>query len=887
MTLEKNLQKIIEAYVKIGTHLYHVRAGEIIVTQIDQIYFLAKVTLGDRGELPFPLSEIGTRIFYKKEHQNLKLSQSEYISYMEKDLEMKLEKEKKVEEARRKEQKIAAIQEQFSKDYLYDGKAFVFDKEQVTAIISDNNHTLVSARAGSGKTRVIIGRVLYLLDHLKANEKSICVLAFNKNAAEEIKERLKSKVKRKKDKTSGNLSNIDVKTFHSLAYQYADTTNRILSNDKNKFIKLILEDLKESDPAFQKEVYKFFRKESTQIDKKNFSNPESYYAYIRNMHYQSLKGDTVKSWGEKWIADYLYEHGIDYYYEYEFYPAEIKRDSFNGDYDERINRQRFLDENSYDSRNGMRRKTLKPDFYLTKHNLVWEHWAISEQDSKEEREEFNKSFSIKWEDYQKLMHWKQKFWSSLWRSRLTGDNKYIQSIKNVKKMLETSVLDMNGGREAFEKIIDALLQQEGIIPKHRDQQELILDVWSRSIDRFSSMMSSFIDKYQQMYFDSNDDFMLKIEDYKADERTYAFLKIGLKVLKHYEKILKSHPKPSKFKDFEQYDLDFNQLIAKATQRITAGDVTEEIKDIEHIIIDEYQDFSRLFHCFIASIKKYNPNIKIFCVGDTWQAINRFMGADTRYFKEFCDNYADSIVTKISTNYRSSPTIVNASNNFMQAMGIAGNPATAVSRDLGRIEKVDLENVWIDIKNQEEDKYYLDVAKTQKGQPDFVLARTLKKCVEIIVQNQSRSIYILNRTNKYNGSIDLLELENKIHKLLIEIHKYSKQKCKETIKTGTMHSSKGVEADVVILLSVDEGKIPLLHSDNALYEIFGTSHQASLTDEANLFYVAMTRAKEKLYFICSAPSDFLNKIGSEVVSIEVSNVGAPKYESNPFMPECPF
>lgn len=87
--------------------------------------------------------------------------------------------------------------------------------------------------------------------------------------------------------------------------------------------------------------------------------------------------------------------------------------------------------------------------------------------------------------------------------------------------------------------------------------------------------------------------------------------------------------------------------------------------------------------------------------------------------------------------------------------------------------------------------------------------------------------------------------------------------------------------------MDEGKIPLLHSDNALYGIFGTSHQASLTDEANLFYVAMTRAKEKLYFICSEPSDFLNKIVSEVVSIEVSNIGTPKYESNPFMPECPW
>ena len=52
------------------------------------------------------------------------------------------------------------------------------------------------------------------------------------------------------------------------------------------------------------------------------------------------------------------------------------------------------------------------------------------------------------------------------------------------------------------------------------------------------------------------------------------------------------------------------------------------------LIDEYQDFSLLFSELISTIRRYNKDVRIFCVGDDWQAINGFAGSSTKYFYQF-------------------------------------------------------------------------------------------------------------------------------------------------------------------------------------------------------------------------------------------------------------
>jgi DNA helicase-4 len=66
--------------------------------------------------------------------------------------------------------------------------------------------------------------------------------------------------------------------------------------------------------------------------------------------------------------------------------------------------------------------------------------------------------------------------------------------------------------------------------------------------------------------------------------------------------------------------------------------------------------------------------------------------------------------------------------------------------------------------------------------------------------------------------------------------------------GTVHSFKGLEEEIVILVRVCEGAFPLLHPDDSLFTIFGQSEIDVLEEERRLFYVAITRAKERLYIL---------------------------------------
>ena len=76
--------------------------------------------------------------------------------------------------------------------------------EQVIAATSHAKETLVVAGAGSGKTAVIVGRAKYLVESQRTTADKILMLAYNKDAAEELSSRTKD---------SG--TQVTAKTFHS------------------------------------------------------------------------------------------------------------------------------------------------------------------------------------------------------------------------------------------------------------------------------------------------------------------------------------------------------------------------------------------------------------------------------------------------------------------------------------------------------------------------------------------------------------------------------------------------------------------------------------------------------------------------------------------------
>ena len=85
---------------------------------------------------------------------------------------------------------IEAVRRWFKGAVTYEGEPYAVDAEQAAAIIDDSKNTIVVARAGSGKTRTIVAKIVYLVAKCGVRPEEIMVFVFNANAAREINARL-------------------------------------------------------------------------------------------------------------------------------------------------------------------------------------------------------------------------------------------------------------------------------------------------------------------------------------------------------------------------------------------------------------------------------------------------------------------------------------------------------------------------------------------------------------------------------------------------------------------------------------------------------------------------------------------------------------------------
>lgn len=327
--------------------------------------------------------------------------------------------------------------------------------------------------------------------------------------------------------------------------------------------------------------------------------------------------------------------------------------------------------------------------------------------------------------------------------------------------------------------------------------------------RFPNNQSQFITRAEQQFFKNYQILFEKIKNLENPE-------IKQKLLTEFKNLEEYHQKLKK-----EDKLNFNQLIALASKKLESLTKTNtttkstkllsQVSRYRHIFIDEYQDFSLLFLTLIKSLRKSCKDAHLLAVGDDWQAINRFAGSDVKYFKHFEKYFPeDNIKLFIPTNYRSGKKIVRNANFFM----------SKALKDFAGCKS----------KNKVKSKIYY-----QKCENYFEIVS------KIISKNPGKSIKILSRNN--NLRFKKLSLEDFVKKL----------QRSENLSSSTIHKSKGLEADIVILLEIDAEKFPGKDKSGGLYEIFGDNEKTLLEDEIRLFYVALTRAKEKLYILSKNPA----------------------------------
>ncbi|KAL0891005.1 hypothetical protein Bca101_014988 [Brassica carinata] len=146
--------------------------------------------------------------------------------------------------------------------------------------------------------------------------------------------------------------------------------------------------------------------------------------------------------------------------------------------------------------------------------------------------------------------------------------------------------------------------------------------------------------------------------------------------------------------------------------------------------------------------------------------------------------------------------------------------------------------------------------------EFLSARctTLGEEVDTIKEKK-----VCNQLNSFIDYISERETEN------FRLRRHDNE---NSVTLTTIHQSKGLEWDVVFIIKANDNEIPLLHESNGTASEGGTS----LEEERRLLYVAMTRARKKLFFLYVTvdsnwqvlqPSRFLKEIPSHLLQGDVS------------------
>jgi len=322
-------------------------------------------------------------------------------------------------------------------------------------------------------------------------------------------------------------------------------------------------------------------------------------------------------------------------------------------------------------------------------------------------------------------------------------------------------------------------------------------------------------------------------------------------------------------------IDFNLLMQKATEILeVAGkgqdfpEVRNRFSDLKYLMVDEYQDFSYLFYAIIWATRTSCRSAHLFAVGDDWQAINRFAGSDVDYFLNFEKYFPDDFQNiPLLTNYRSDKAIVENANDYMlKNYDEKASRAAPFSKRNGKIYRQKLSKVRFDGQDILEDglgdgryqKVLLTEVKKAKKMVDLgenpaktilPAARMLKSCIKIIKQNRDKSIMLLHRHNFITvAGVDLTILKRALERILEQENIMSRANFERQVRIMTMHKSKGLEADVVILLELDQAQVLNNHPFATMFEIFDDNPETEKADQHRLLYVALTRAKHKLYIL---------------------------------------
>lgn len=665
--------------------------------------------------------------------------------------------------------------------------------KQKEAVVSDEKRLLVLAGAGSGKTKTLLQKLVYLIEEKNVGPSAILAITFTKNATNEMIDRLivsadntgeyekilvdKFKSKADKDKERFNyqrkfkwIDSLTIRTFHSFCYSVL--RNHGVNEFDNKF-KIIGEEKKDEEDELSKHIapetiFEVFHKilieecEETEfllrlkryvldyiIDKIHLDKNQSKFIPKDGKYFTALDGTKVRSKSEQFIADWLYRHSIKYEYE----PLlNVKDFSFH------------------------------PDFYIPEANLYLEHVSEKSYSTKDKEEQFKKGNLLLVKTYESMTKDSALFNHTLdkvIKNRLPS-NYHINAALTYKE-------EFNGYHEDVKKFLTQVIRITDMIKVENISTKTVLN------------------------------------NAKQDqhERVRSFYDLAIPIVEKYVTYCT-----------DKSYLDFNDLISRTTSLFkNHPDIANKYKSkYQYILVDEFQDVNNLQVELIKLM--LTDDTQLFCVGDDWQSIYGFRGSNVSYIIDFENHFKNAQVVKLNLNYRSTQHIVGASNEVIK------NNKFKVEKDI-HSSKQSEHKIVVFAGNNDEDNIQFAIAEVRKFQKEGLTSEDI--------------LFLYRRSKMFSNFFN--QDKSYYHRLRDEGLK---------IQGKTIHAAKGLEAKVVFIIGLTEGDggFPDIWLEDRIFQtIKKANHDLLLEEERRLFYVAMTRAKEKLFLITEKgnESSFLKEI----------------------------
>ncbi|MFO1089945.1 MAG: UvrD-helicase domain-containing protein [Hyphomicrobiales bacterium] len=453
---------------------------------------------------------------------------------------------------------------------------------------------------------------------------------------------------------------------------------------------------------------------------------------------------------------------------------------------------------------GTGRRDYQPDFRLKDSGIYIEHFGVRREIAATGRERLFTAPFVDRDEYLSGMAWKREVHA-----------------KHGTTLIETYSYERQEGR-LLTTLTEKLKPYVTLKPRSADAiYDRVIEL--AQVDDFCKLVGTFLRKFKSGSYTLKG-CLAKSDKMQLGNRGKAFLRVFSAVFEEYQKRLGNR-------------IDFEDMILRAARYV---ETERYVSPFRHILVDEFQDISQSRARLLKALKAQHPDTRIFAVGDDWQSIFRFAGSDIHLMRCFGSEFGGSFddetgvheTVDLGRTFRSVDQIVNVAKTFVLKnsaqlhkqvvpAGTATEPA-------------------------------ISIVTVARGEDDLQLSKILMEMSDRHATGRKQaSVLLLGRYRFLEP--DVRALRQTFPRLDIDFR--------------TIHAAKGLEADHVIILGVDSGRLgfPSQIVDDPLLSL--VSPEAEMfpnAEERRVMYVAMTRARFTLTILTSTtrPSSFVTELRSD-------------------------